>query len=382
MSATDRLVALMDHLGLASAYFGTAIPRDISGLATAYPDRLAGIVLCVPSRLDPAPFSTIADRVLMIAGERGPAADATARAADRLPAARRSVLAGYDAPGSWSDAVADRTDEIADLIIGFFARLAASGQAPGRAEFNHGGRKACRHFLPRRGLRPGADAIAVFSGAVAMGAGNPAPRPALHRDNPWRPPFGRCCLARGPRPDANLSGDVPNPDRPDRAAARRDDPRNRLRRRLSGSPAGKPARRRQSHHRGRCEPVPAARSRSVGRGGGSFGADPLHRRQCRDIALRRPFVRLRLFGHRVRGMRRGSGDRRGDARHPPRWASRSCRARARHAAMVEPRLARGNLKQSDNAAALGRAARRCRPQLSTAECAMPVWSTSSAFRRW
>jgi hypothetical protein len=93
MSATDRLVALLDHLGLGSAYFGTAIPRDISGLAMAYPERLAGIVLRVPSRLDPAPFSGIADRVLVIAGERGPAADATARAADRFPAAQRSVLA-------------------------------------------------------------------------------------------------------------------------------------------------------------------------------------------------------------------------------------------------------------------------------------------------
>lgn len=131
MSATDRLLALMDHLGLSSAYFGTAIPRDISGLAMAYPERLAGIVLCVPSRLDPAPFSAIADRVLMIAGERGPAADATARAAERLPAAERSVLAGYDAPGSWSDAVADRTDEIADRMIAFLDRLAANGKGPG-----------------------------------------------------------------------------------------------------------------------------------------------------------------------------------------------------------------------------------------------------------
>jgi len=130
MSATEMLVALMDHLGLGSAYFGTAIPRDISGLATAHPDRLAGIVLCVPSRLDPAPFSGIAERVLMIAGERGPAAESTARAIDRLPAARRSVLAGYDAPGSWSDAVADRTDEIADGMIIFLDRPAANGKRP------------------------------------------------------------------------------------------------------------------------------------------------------------------------------------------------------------------------------------------------------------
>src|SRR5689334_13224948 len=130
MSATDRLVALMDHLGLGSAYFGTAIPRDISGLATGHPERLAGLVLCVPSRLDPAPFAGIAERVLMIASERGPAAEATARATARLPAARRAVLPGYDAPGSWSDAVADRTDEIADQMIAFFDRPAADGKRP------------------------------------------------------------------------------------------------------------------------------------------------------------------------------------------------------------------------------------------------------------
>src|SRR5271169_6780562 len=61
-------------------------------------------------------------------------------------------------------------------------------------------------------------------------------------------------------------------------------------------------------------------------------------------------------------MRRGSGDRRGYARHPPRWAGRSRRARGRHAAMVEPRLARGDPAQNYNAAALGRAAWGCRPQ--------------------
>ena len=130
MSATDRLVALMDHLGLGSAYFGTAIPRDISGLATAYPERLAGVVLCVPSRLDPAPFAGIAERVLMIASESGPAAEATARATARLPTAQRVVLPGYDAPGSWSDAVADRTDEIADRMIAFSTVWPPMGSAP------------------------------------------------------------------------------------------------------------------------------------------------------------------------------------------------------------------------------------------------------------
>jgi len=155
MSATERLVALMDHLGLGSAYFGTPIPRDISGLATEHPERLAGIVLCVPSRLDPAPFSGIDDRVLMIAGERGPAAEATARATARLPAAQRSVLAGYDAPGSWSDAVADRTDEITDRHIRLlkvsqeFADAVEEEEEMDRRSFDRGIDDA-----PRRPKRP------------------------------------------------------------------------------------------------------------------------------------------------------------------------------------------------------------------------------------
>jgi SAM-dependent methyltransferase len=119
LSPADRLVALLNHLGLGAAHFGTPIPRDISDMVTQHPERLAGIVLCVPSRLDPAPFTEIADRVLMISGERGPAAEATARAAMRLSGAERFVLAGYDAPGSWSDAVAERTQEIAGRIIAF-----------------------------------------------------------------------------------------------------------------------------------------------------------------------------------------------------------------------------------------------------------------------
>lgn len=53
ISLGDWLTALMDHLGLSTAYFATAIPRDISDLAAQHPNRLAGIVLCVPSRLDP-----------------------------------------------------------------------------------------------------------------------------------------------------------------------------------------------------------------------------------------------------------------------------------------------------------------------------------------
>jgi SAM-dependent methyltransferase len=121
-SPTARLAALLDHLGIGAAYWGTPIPRDLAGLAAAHPQRLAGVVLCVPSRLDPAPFAPLAGRLLMIASERGPSADGTARARPRLPGALRIVLDGYDAPGAWSDAVADRTGPIVEAMLAFLSR--------------------------------------------------------------------------------------------------------------------------------------------------------------------------------------------------------------------------------------------------------------------
>jgi SAM-dependent methyltransferase len=142
LSPTERLIALLDHLHLDTAHFATSIPRDISGLAAQHPERLAGAILCVPSRLDPAPFADIADRVLMIASESGPAADATARATARLPGAERVVLSGYHASGSWADAIADRGEEITEQMIAFLDRLATDGpRAPrdGETEGRHAG---------------------------------------------------------------------------------------------------------------------------------------------------------------------------------------------------------------------------------------------------
>jgi len=115
-SASERVLALLDHLGLRVAHVATQIPADIAGLASAHPQRIAGAVLCVPTRLDPAPFTAIGARTLLIAGELGLTNDVTARAAARLPGAARMVLSGYDAPG-WADVMADRTAEVAEAMI-------------------------------------------------------------------------------------------------------------------------------------------------------------------------------------------------------------------------------------------------------------------------
>jgi SAM-dependent methyltransferase len=118
LTLPERLAALWGHLGLRRAHVATQMPGDLAAFAATSADRIGGLVLCVPSRLDPAPFAALAPRLLMIAAEHGLTAEVTARAAQRLPAAQRHLLRHYEAPG-WADVVADRGEEIAARMTEF-----------------------------------------------------------------------------------------------------------------------------------------------------------------------------------------------------------------------------------------------------------------------
>src|SRR5436305_1336305 len=133
MTAAERLLALLEHLGIGKAHVATQIPADIAGLTTQHAERLGGIVLCTPVRLDPAPFAALAERVQMISGEYGPTFEVCLRAAGRLAGAERYVLDSYEALG-WSDVVADRAQELAGRMTDFLARFAADTPPPPAGE--------------------------------------------------------------------------------------------------------------------------------------------------------------------------------------------------------------------------------------------------------
>ena len=117
----ERLVALLDHLGLARAHVASQIPADLADLATHHPARVGGLVLCTPVRLDPGPFAAVAGRTLLITGDGGISAEVTAHAVARLPGADRLVLADLETFG-WTDTVALRTDAVAERIVAHLAR--------------------------------------------------------------------------------------------------------------------------------------------------------------------------------------------------------------------------------------------------------------------
>ena len=152
-TTAQRLLALMDHLGIEAAHVATQVPGDIVELVETTAARVAGVVLIVPTRLDAGPFAGVADRLLMISGDKGLTVDTTGRAAARLPGAKRHVLADYEAAG-WSDVVADRADEVTRTMVGFLegssarppsAPISATGTfpSPSRGGVRGGGIGQC-----------------------------------------------------------------------------------------------------------------------------------------------------------------------------------------------------------------------------------------------
>ncbi|HML11565.1 MAG TPA: methyltransferase domain-containing protein [Stellaceae bacterium] len=137
-SVADRLAALFDHLGVARAHIASQIPGDMAGFAAAHPERLGGIVCVTPIRLDPAPFTAVADKMLLIASEYGATWEVTSRALARLPGARRVMLEGYEAQG-WADTAKDCTGELVAAMTGFLVGHPADAPTAAATEGEHAG---------------------------------------------------------------------------------------------------------------------------------------------------------------------------------------------------------------------------------------------------
>ncbi|MGE0415512.1 MAG: class I SAM-dependent methyltransferase [Acetobacteraceae bacterium] len=125
LTLTERLLSLWNHLGLETAHVASQMPGDLVDFARHHGARLAGVVLCVPVRLDPSGFSAVARRLLLVSGSEGLTEQVTRSAQARLPDAKRMVLRNYPAPG-WADLMADRTEEITEAIRDFLAQHPAS----------------------------------------------------------------------------------------------------------------------------------------------------------------------------------------------------------------------------------------------------------------
>ena len=83
MTLTDRILAVLDTLGIRTAHWATQSPGDIAALVESHPERIAGVALTAPSRIDPHPFAPLAERLLYVSPAGGMLGTTAARALPR-----------------------------------------------------------------------------------------------------------------------------------------------------------------------------------------------------------------------------------------------------------------------------------------------------------
>jgi SAM-dependent methyltransferase len=116
LSLADRLMRVLDDLGIERAHFAASMLADISGLAQAHPERIASLTFICPPRLDPSTLRVLGSRLQIIAGDQGRPATVVRDAVINIPEAQVIWLPGYFSP-PWADVVRDRTGEVESALL-------------------------------------------------------------------------------------------------------------------------------------------------------------------------------------------------------------------------------------------------------------------------
>ena len=112
---TDRLVHVLDHLGIERAHFAASMLADVIDIARTHPERMASLTLVCPPRIDPS-VRALGPRLLIIAGDQGRPGAMVRNSAASLPEATVVWLRGYFSP-PWADVVADSTEPVETAIV-------------------------------------------------------------------------------------------------------------------------------------------------------------------------------------------------------------------------------------------------------------------------
>ena len=121
LSVADRLLQVLDHLGIERAHFAASMLADVMGFARAHPERIASLTLVCPPRLDPISLRTLGARLVVIAGDQGRPAAMVRDAVASLPEATVVWLPGYFSP-PWADVVADCSADVETALLNVVSR--------------------------------------------------------------------------------------------------------------------------------------------------------------------------------------------------------------------------------------------------------------------
>jgi ubiquinone/menaquinone biosynthesis C-methylase UbiE len=119
LSVEERLCQLLRHLDLDQAHFAGWLPRDWSGLVARCPDAISSLTLI--NTFDRRAVEPVLAKLLVITGDKGPAAETVRDATTGVPGVQHIELTDYNILG-WSDVTRERTRELANAMVEFLSR--------------------------------------------------------------------------------------------------------------------------------------------------------------------------------------------------------------------------------------------------------------------
>lgn len=118
----ERMLQLLQHLGIKQAHFAARQTSDWSGLVSNHPEALSSLTLVCPRGIGPGILGSISERLLVIAGDQGPPAATLKKTIEKLSNATLASLGDYLFP-MWADVIADHSSKIGATMSAFLSTI-------------------------------------------------------------------------------------------------------------------------------------------------------------------------------------------------------------------------------------------------------------------
>ncbi|MGI9522240.1 MAG: methyltransferase domain-containing protein [Hyphomicrobiaceae bacterium] len=124
LSAADRIINVLDELGIQRAHIVGCLSSDWGDLIGRFQERLSSLTIVAPHLNQGVPASAETNSIpsLIIAGDQGAPAERARSLSKKVRSARLHSLAGYESP-IWADTASDRTMDVEEALRDFWNEL-------------------------------------------------------------------------------------------------------------------------------------------------------------------------------------------------------------------------------------------------------------------
>lgn len=122
LTVPERLVQVLQHLGLPRVHVAGRVAADWSAWSTSHPETIASLTLICPSGMDQHALQPLTSRLLIVSGDQGAPAAVVQKSMETLSSATLITLSEYFGHAR-ADVTTERKEAIAAAMLTFLTRM-------------------------------------------------------------------------------------------------------------------------------------------------------------------------------------------------------------------------------------------------------------------